>query len=153
GPTWPNRFFVHAATSKGVVTNDVFVNFDMRTIFENLSDAGLTWKIYSHDFPQAQLFGRLTQPQFADNWDSIGGFKRDAAGGTLPHYSFIEPKYTRLFGPGNSQHPPEDVRAGDQLIDDVYHAVRTSPAWSDSMLVVTYDEHGGTYDHVFPPDA
>jgi phospholipase C len=153
GPTWPNRFFVHAATSKGVVSNDFTVNFDMRTIFESLSDAGRTWKVYSHDFPLTQLFGRLLQSPFEDNWDSIGGFRRDCADGTLPHYSFIEPKYTRLFGHANSQHPPEDIGPGDQLIDDVYHAVRTSPAWNDVMLVITYDEHGGTFDHVTPPAA
>src|SRR5262245_13879931 len=137
GPTWPNRLFVHAATSKGTVSNDPLVNFDMRTIFEALSDAGMTWKVYSHDFPLTQLFGQLTLPPFDDNWDSIGGFKRDCRDGTLPHYAFIEPKYTRLFGPANSQHPPEAIGPGDQLIDDVYHAVRTSSLWNDSMLVIT----------------
>lgn len=152
GPTWPNRLFVHAATSKGRVANEPSVNYDMPTIFESLSAAGLSWKVYSHDFPLTQMFGRLTLPEFDRNWDSIGGFKRDCRHGTLPHYCFIEPKYTHLFGPGNSQHPPEDIDRGDQLIDDVYHSVRTSPSWNDTMLVVTYDEHGGTYDHVMPPE-
>ena len=152
GPTWPNRLFVHAATSKGSVANEPGGNFDMPTILEGLSDAGLDWKVYSHDFPLTQMFGRLTLPEFDRNWDSIGGFKRDCRNGTLPQYGFIEPKYTKLLGPGNSQHPPEAIDRGDQLIDDVYHAVRTSPSWNDVMLVVTYDEHGGTYDHVTPPD-
>ena len=152
GPTWPNRLFVHAATSRGVVTNDARVIAGVRTIFENLSDAGLTWKIYSHDFPHAQLFGRLTQPEFADNWDSIGGFKRDAAGGALPHYAFIEPQYTRLVGPAASD-PAEAVGTGDEVIDEVYHAVRTSPAWNDSMLVVTWADDGGADDQHVPPDS
>jgi phospholipase C len=153
GPTWPNRFFVHAATSKGFIDNSLLHNYDMRSIFENLSDAGLTWKIYSHDFPQSQALWHLQDPQYANNWDSIGGFKDDAAGDTLPHYSFIEPKYTTFFGEANDQHPPHDVRAGEQLIADVYNAVRNSPGWGDSLLIVLYDEHGGTYDHELPPPA
>jgi len=97
------------------------------------------------------LLWRLTAVEFTDNWDSIGGFKRDAQAGTLPQYSFIEPKYTTFFGQANDQHPPHDVRAGEQLIDDVYHAVRTSPLWNELILIVLYDEHGGLYDHVLPP--
>jgi phospholipase C len=111
GPTWPNRFFVHAATSKGFIDNSLLHDYDMRSIFENLSAAGLTWKNYSHDFPQAQALWRIRAPQYLDSWDSIGGYKDDAASNRLPHYAFIEPKYTTLFGEANDQHPPHDVRA------------------------------------------
>jgi phospholipase C len=153
GPTWPNRFFVHAATSKGFIDNSLLHDYDMRSIFENLSAAGLTWKNYSHDFPQAQALWRIRAPEYLDSWDSIGGYKNDAASNRLPHYAFIEPKYTTLFGEANDQHPPHDVRAGEQLIADVYNAIRNSPAWGDSLLVVLHDEHGGTYDHELPPPA
>jgi len=153
GPTWPNRFFVHCATSKGFIDNSQFHDLDMRTIFENLSAAGNSWKIYSHDFPQSQALLGLQGEEFNQNWDSIGGFKSDAAGDALPDYAFIEPKYTSFLGPANDQHPPHSVGAGEQLIADVYNAVRDSPGWNDTLLIVLYDEHGGTFDHVMPPAA
>lgn len=153
GPTWPNRFFVHCATSKGYIDNSLLHNYDMRTVYENLSDQGCTWKIYSHDFPQSQVLVNLDQQRFDANWDSIGGFKDDAAAGSLPDYSFIEPKYTTFLGEANDEHPPHDVRAGELLIAEVYDAVRSSPAWNDTLLIVLYDEHGGIFDHDLPPAA
>ena len=127
GPTWPNRFFVHCATSKGFIDNSLLHNYDMRTIFENLSSVNSgTWKIYSHDFPQAQVLNGINIPAFDQNWDSIGGFKDDAANNVLPNYSFIEPKYTTFLGEANDQHPPHSIHAGEQLIAEVYDAVRNS---------------------------
>jgi phospholipase C len=151
GPTWPNRFFVHCATSKGYIDNSLLHNYDMRTIFENISDVDGKWKIYSHDFPQAQVLNNINSPEFDSNWDSIGGFKQDAANNSLPDYAFIEPKYTTFLGEANDQHPPHDVQAGEQLIAEVYNAVRSSPAWNDTLLIVLYDEHGGIFDHELPP--
>jgi phospholipase C len=154
GPTWPNRFFVHCATSKGFIDNSAFHNYDMRTIFENLSAVnGGTWKIYSHDFPQAQVLTGINAPEFDGNWDSIGGFTRDCANNILPNYAFIEPKYTTFLGEANDQHPPHNVQAGERLIAEVYDAVRRSPGWTDTLLIVVYDEHGGLFDHEFPPSA
>jgi phospholipase C len=154
GPTWPNRFFVHCATSKGFIDNGLLHDYDMRTIFENMSSVnGATWKIYSHDFPQAQVLTGIDAPAFDHNWDSIGGFKNDCANDALPGYAFIEPKYTTFLGEANDQHPPHSVRAGERLIAEVYDAVRTSPGWNDTLLVVVYDEHGGLFDHELPPAA
>jgi phospholipase C len=154
GPTWPNRFFAHCATSKGFIDNSLLHNYDMRTIFENLSAVNSgTWKIYSHDFPQAQVLDGINSPEFDDNWDSIGGFKDDCAHDALPNYSFIEPKYTSFLGEANDQHPPHSVNTGEQLIADVYNAVRNSPGWNDTLLIVVYDEHGGFFDHDLPPAA
>jgi len=154
GPTWPNRFFVHCATSKGFIDNSLLHSYDMRTIFENLAAVNSgTWKIYSHDFPQAQVLNGINVPQFDNNWDSIGGFKDDCASGALPDYSFIEPKYTTFLGDANDQHPPHSVHAGEQLIADVYNAVRNSAGWNATLLIVVYDEHGGFFDHDVPPAA
>jgi phospholipase C len=154
GPTWPNRFFVHCATSKGFIDNSLLHNYDMRTIFENLSDTNSgTWKIYSHDFPQTQVLNGLDNPAFDGNWDSIGGFLNDCRTDSLPNYSFIEPKYTTFLGEANDQHPPHNIHAGEQLIADVYNAVRSSPGWSETLLIVVYDEHGGFFDHELPPAA
>ena len=153
GPTWPNRFFVHAASSDGRVDNDVIHTYDMRTIFENLSDEGWTWKNYSRDWSLTTFLENLKGPQFAGKFTSHGQFKRDARAGRLPNYSFIEPKYTSTFGRASDQHPPHEIDAGEALIAEVYSTVRNSPQWENTLLVITYDEHGGFYDHVLPPAA
>jgi len=95
----------------------------------------------------------INNPEFDNNWDSIGGFKDDAAKNTLPDYAFIEPKYTSFLGEANDQHPPHSVAAGEQLIAEVYNAVRTSPGWNDTLFIVLYDEHGGIFDHELPPSG
>jgi phospholipase C len=153
GPTWPNRFFAHAATSKGYINNGQFNNYDMPAIFENLTAQRKTWRNYYHDFSQTWALRRLQAPENLVNFRSFGQFKNDARKGTLPNYAFIEPKYFSFFGQANDQHPPHDVRAGERLIAEVYEAVRNSPQWPATMLLITYDEHGGTYDHVLPPAA
>jgi phospholipase C len=77
-------------------------------------------------------------------------FRSRAAAGILPPYTFLEPD----FGAGgNSQHPNYDVSLGEQLIRDVYYAVRNGPGWNETLLLITYDEHGGNYDHVPPPSG
>jgi phospholipase C len=73
----------------------------------------------------------------------------------LANYNFIIPRFSgsKTEGPANSMHAPQDVRPGDQLVAEVYAALRGGPAWSDTLLVVTFDEHGGYFDHVDPPAA
>jgi phospholipase C len=72
----------------------------------------------------------------------------------LPAYSFIEPRYFNfLWKRANDQHPDHDVALGEDLTARVYEAVRSSPNWPNTLLVVTWDEHGGTYDHAVPPTA
>ena len=153
GPTWPNRFFAHAATSKGYITNSLFNNYDMATVFERLAAHGRTWRIYYHDFAQSWALHGLQTPANRTRFSTFGRFKTDARDGALPNYAFIEPKYFSFFGEANDQHPPHDMQAGERLIAEVYEALRTSPQWRTSMLVILYDEHGGTYDHVLPPAA
>jgi hypothetical protein len=131
----------------------MFTSYDMPSIFENLAARGLTWRDYYHDFSQTWALQRLQTPANRVNFHSFGRFKKDARDGKLPNYSFIEPKYFTLFGEANDQHPPHDVRAGEKLIAEVYEAVRTSPQWLETLLLISYDEHGGTYDHVLPGAA
>ena len=155
--TWPNRFFVHTATANGYVNNDPpHFPYLMETVFNRLEQAGQSWRVYFHDFPQCVTLARL--------WDDVlthfrffeSDFARDASAGALPAYSFIEPRYftdTRRNQIPNDEHPPHNVAYGEELIAAVYNAVRGGPGWKQTLLVITYDEHGGCYDHVVPPRA
>jgi phospholipase C len=152
--TWPNRFFVHCATAGGYINNSPpHFPYLMPTIQGHLNAIDNGWKVYFHDIPQSLALARL--------WTQRASFRRfeefaaDAAAGQLPCYSFIEPRYFADVGLGmpNDQHPPHDVIFGEQLIASVYNTVRLSPLWDNTLLIVTYDEHGGCYDHAPPPLA
>lgn len=154
GQTWPNRFFVHAATSGGSIDNQ-FRNYPMKTIFDSLTAAQEDWTVYFHDMPQCVTLGSLRNPAYKKNFKTFQVFfALDCQSGSLPSYSFIEPRYFDFLGlKANDQHPPHDVALGEQLIADVYETIRNSPVWQHTLLVVTYDEHGGMFDHVLPPDC
>jgi phospholipase C len=150
--TWPNRFFAHTGTAAGYENNSpTHFPYLMNTIFNRLEEAGKTWRVYYHDFPQALTLS-LLWPHFI-RFCPIEEFAKDAAAGTLPAYSFIEPRYFPDNDLPNDQHPPHHVGLGDELIADIYTAVRGAPTWNKSLLIVTYDEHGGCYDHAPPPGA
>lgn len=161
--TWPNRFFVHTGTARGYVNNEPFhFPYLMHTIFERFRGwcFDQKWRVYFQDFPQSLTLARLWP--HADHFhfydDPVGrhSFKKDAARGRLPSYSFIEPRYFPdpvLRTLPTDEHPPHDVRLGEQLVADVYNTLRQSPLWKKTLLVITYDEHGGCYDHVPPPSA
>lgn len=151
GPTWPNRFFAHAATSDGMCSDDARHSYQMKTIFDSLSQNGVTWNVYYGDIPQSILLKHEE--------DKLGHFKmfhtffEDLENGTLAAYSFIEPRFIDfLRWKATDQHPPHDVRLGEYLIAEVYDTLRFSSYWEKSLLVVLYDEHGGFYDHVPPPN-
>jgi phospholipase C len=155
--TWPNRFFVHTGTANGYVNNaPTHFPYDMPTVFNRLGDAGQSWRIYFHDIPQTATLSQLWPYATTHFSDFHGDFPADAAAGRLPAYSFIEPRYFTgvLFDTmPNDEHPPHNVAYGEQLIAAVYNAVRSGPGWPNTLLVITYDEHGGCYDHVVPPPA
>jgi phospholipase C len=168
GPTEPNRWFVHAGTSgdfdNSPTTTEIFeamapfggIAFKGGTVYDALRKAGVKFRIYSGDgFPNvAELAGvsvRWDIGDFADFARHVGSPSYDAA------YTFLEPNYDVVpggkFDGGDSQHPSGSVAAGERLIKKTYEAIRKSPHWNDSVLVITYDEHGGFYDHVVPPKA
>jgi phospholipase C len=151
--TWPNRWFVHAATADGHENNNPPHFPDVPTIFNRLEQASIhNWKIYFHDFAQAHTLLQLFL--LGSHFHSYRQFQADCQSNTPPAYSFIEPQYFADFGhPENDQHPPSVVTLGEQLIADVYNCLRASKAWRKSLLIITYDEHGGCYDHVPPPAA
>lgn len=158
GPTWPNRFFVHSGTSLGHTTmpNGVFDPaihlYDQPTVYQRLSEAGVSWSIYYGDFPQSILM--TEQWKYPTHYHGMNQFFTDAAGAesSFPSYSFIEPTY---FGPlQEDQHPPSHILRGEVLQANVYNALRANQAlWESTLLVILYDEHGGFYDHVEPPPA
>ncbi len=166
--TLPNRDFVHAASSNGYVNNKPDMLVPARTIYNQIQDAieqdgrtDLSWKIYSGTqksetgtwvpFSLTRLCMQQIQgKEFDANFALMEAFYADAEGGNLPSYAFLEPQFS---GPlQNDQHPPTDIRAGEKLIADIYNALLHSPHWEETLLVITYDEHGGCYDH-FPPTA
>jgi phospholipase C len=185
--TFANRSFMHASTSSGFVENKGVQGFgkwidpalnDAPTVFNQLDEAGVSWAVY---FDESQLISftglihaaRL-QPYWRTNFRTMTQFHADVAAGTLPAYSFIEP---RLIYNHNDMHPAteavteqtvegkvilgsgfSDARAGEQLLHEVYTSIRKSSAVKGSnalntMFFVTFDETGGTYDHVPPPAA
>lgn len=151
--TWPNRSFVHAGTSNGNVVNGQHPNpadWDVPTIFNVLEEVGTSWKVYSDSLVPSLtwlMFPKLW-PYSLTHFGHFNAFKRACSDGSLPQYSFIEPSF--LKDP-NDYHPPHDVVAGELFLFEIWQAVRQSPKWEQTVLIITFDEHGGTYDHVMPP--
>jgi phospholipase C len=166
GPTWPNRFFVHAASSGGLDDSPSLsrefksilyegFKFDNGTIYDQLNNEKHDWMIYCDDeFPQALSIAGM-HAHFDNHFRPYKQFKQDLNDPKFSKsYVFIEPDYhafTGKFRGGNSQHPTDDITSGEWLLKEVYESIRNSPHWEKSLLIVTYDEHGGFYDHVVPP--
>lgn len=157
GETWPNRNFVHAATSDKTV--DIELGFyDSRTIFDVLEGHGASWRVYHDGRAHLWAFRNLWQGQRISRWHSMASFEDHVAGGRLATYSFIEPDHQG--GDSNSQHPGNnetqtggfDFVKGEELIAHVYEVLRSHPdVFAKTLLLITYDEHGGLFDHVPPP--
>ncbi|HEY6786600.1 MAG TPA: alkaline phosphatase family protein [Trebonia sp.] len=146
--TMPNRAFAGCGTSQGHL-DDHTKTFTSQSIFGLLGANGISWGIYGYDAEP------LTAHTYTDIAGAAGGtigkftdFQSAVAAGTLPSYTFLEPSWSST---GNSQHPNYDVALGEQLIHDVYEALRSGPNWNQTLFILTYDEHGGCYDHVPPP--
>ncbi len=154
GPTDPNRCFAMAGTSKGIVTNFNGTLYDQQSYFDYLSGYNRTWKgYYQDDLWMLGAFEDLLIPKNSKNVQDMDQFFEDAANGDLPQYSWLQPRMS-TFGPNrvaNWQHPDASVLEGERLIKDVYEALRKSPAWEQTLFIITYDEHGGFYDHATPP--
>lgn len=146
GPTWPNRFYLHSGSSNGQISNNPEAG--LAHIWDHLADAGYSGRNYYSDL--AWAWGGFVEP-LASYTSSIDRFFEDAQQGTLPNFSVIDPDFGTLGGGGNDDHPPHDIDLGQIFIASVYAALAQSPQWNRCMLVITYDEHGGFYDHVAPP--
>jgi phospholipase C len=164
GPTICNRAFAHYGTSFGNVDMNLFLVTDsdrakIPTIYERMEQGGQSAKLYYYDQPSStmEIVNLLKDQSFFGTFDE---FVADCRAGKLPEYSFIEPNYTDHPGPGggqllaNDQHPDHHVLAGDKFIARAYNEIRINPdLWKSTALLIVYDEHGGLYDHVVPPDC
>ncbi|KAJ7566005.1 hypothetical protein O6H91_02G084400 [Diphasiastrum complanatum] len=154
--THPNRSYVHSATSHGLMSNalsDLFKGFPQRTIFDSLDESELSFGIYYQNIPSTITYDSLRQLKHVTKfYDYYLHFKQHAKEGKLPNYTVIEPSYfDSPILPGNDDHPVHDVSNGQRLVKEVYETLRKSPQWNELLLIITYDEHGGFYDHVPTP--
>lgn len=148
GPTFPNRVFMHAAQTDRL-TNSFEIS-SLPTIWDRLAEKGVSARYYYSDVSFLWLWG----PKYEAISGSYEDFLADAANGTLPAVSFVEPRFLGdEIGVSGSDHPHGDIRVGDAFLSEAFHAVATGPSWSRTVFIVTYDEWGGFFEHVAPPRA
>lgn len=141
--TWPNRFYLHCAQSGAARTNDLPPE-PTPSVYPRIAAAGKTWACFYNNLPFLPLVGDVAVG--VDDFDDMDGFFARAAAGSLPNVSIVEPIFGR-----NDDHPPAHPLAGQLFIGQLYEALRASPQWERTLFIVTYDEHGGFFDHVPPP--
>jgi phospholipase C len=162
GPTWPNRFYLMSGTSGGITNNGfwgfgIFDSGPWPIILDLLEDAGVTWGIYNlggiDDVPSGESDNVAV---FWSRWAhdprtlfTLDDYLRDCANGTLPAVSWLIPSFTNQV----DEHPPADVSVGMRLQQQVIGAFRASPLYHRGAFLLTYDEHGGFFDHVAPPQV
>jgi phospholipase C len=164
GATMPNRCYAVAGTSGGLRDNHQPTRpYFMSSFVRRLTDD--QWRWYSHDYvPMLWLIDPVygldkeAEPAYFDRRDVYGhrSFLEKAAIGDLPAVSWIDPNFYDLtFGPAgsNDDHPPSDLRAGQKLVLQLFDTLARSSLWEKTLLIITYDEHGGFFDHVQPPVA
>jgi phospholipase C len=178
GATWPNRLYAisgGAARSRDDLSPNLPPFYNQPSFARHLDAHGVTWRWYSFEVGTLRIadahyaLGHHDRFAFFSrenlNWKArleirvdahAASFLEDAARGTLPSVSWIDPNFSDFnpigFQP-NDDHAPADIKDGQELVLAVYHALATGPQWEKTMLVIFYDEHGGFYDHVPPPAA
>jgi phospholipase C len=157
GHTLPNRCFMHCATTGdiGIGYNDFpppgIKYISANTIFQLIESQGKTWKMYT---PGGQLDSYWLNPYIQGSNSTgipISTFAQEAADGTLPFYSFLMCWTGNAPTHDTSMHPRSPVQAGENYLAAIYNTLRASKSWDDTLLIVTFDENGGIYDHVVPP--
>lgn len=178
GPTWPNRMFATGGSAAGLdqspgfgLKKDFFLSgfvYPKGSIFQQLEKYSKSWRLYN-DYDnmfsnvRSTWAGSLAISWFIKGMSmfkrpySLKSFAADLKSTYQEEFTFIEPNYGDAFSDtfkgGSSQHPMDGLEAGERLIAYVYNSIRQSPLWKSSLLIITYDEHGGFYDHVAPPPA
>lgn len=153
--TFPNRMYIHAGATDRLTNTLPWAQqapSELPTIWDRLKARGVSGLNYFHDLPTPGLWG----DKYKDILRPFDAFLADAAAGALPSVSYIDPFFGASVGESpagvsRDDHPQADVRDGQAFLAQVYDALRTGPNWDRTLLIVTYDEWGGFYDHVVPP--
>jgi phospholipase C len=158
GPTFPNREYLHSGQAGGVRSNELPAptpenpvpnGYTWPTIWERLEAAGVEWAYYGSDLPTIGLWFHLVR-EHPGRVRHITDYFIDAEAGVLPNVTFIDPSF---YVVGNDDHPAHDIKLGQRFMMDTFLALAEGPQWRNAAYILTYDEHGGFYDHVRPPRA
>jgi phospholipase C len=158
GGTQPNRYYLHSGQSAGLKNNDLppdvaadhpewAAGWDWPTIWTLFDRYSVDAAYYFSNLPELAFWG----PRHLHHCRHVSDFYADAAAGTLPQVSFIDPWFVEDGFPGNDDHPHADIRLGQSFLSDIVEAFTSSPLYAKSALVITYDEWGGFWEHVDPP--
>ena len=144
GPTFPNRVFQHAGQTDRL--SNTFTASQLPTIWDRLNKpGGPTGRYYYSDLPILALWGS----KYTSISSNLSKFMTDAAAGTLPNVSFVDPSFLgEGAGTSNDDHPLADLRAGDAFLSQLFHAVASGPGWKNTVFIINYDEWGGFFEHV-----
>jgi phospholipase C len=177
GATWPNRLYAIAGAADGIRDDKSPPIYSKHSFIRHLDHAAVGWRWYTYDFgtlrcvdhdyllghherfayvdkPKLPLETALEEDLFVD--EDSASFIEDAARGKLAQVSWIDPNFKDVnlaHIQSNDDHPPSDVQDGQELVFLVYNALASGPNWENTLLLILYDEHGGFYDHVEPPEA
>ncbi len=160
GATFPNRLYAVAGRAAGSRDNASPPTYHLPSFVRKLDAAGASWRWYTHElFATIWAIDRDYLPKTFDNVRPFSSpfshedFFSAAKSGSLPDVAWIDPNFVDVGGAAgsNDDHPPSDVRAGQELVLRILNALVRSPVWERTLLIVTYDEHGGFFDHVEPP--
>jgi phospholipase C len=144
--TFPNRVYLHSGETDRL--SDTLDTSSLSTIWDRLDAKNVSSKYYFHDVPFTALYGT----RYVDRSKLFADFLTDAASGNLPSFCMVDPSFGgEANGTSNDDHPHADVRNGQALLSQIYEALRTSPNWSTTLMIVVYDEWGGFFEHVAPP--
>ncbi|KAJ3253907.1 hypothetical protein HK103_007641 [Boothiomyces macroporosus] len=150
GPTFPNRHFLHCATSLGLTDNrQLKYGLPCKTIYKNLDEKNISYRIYHAQGDSTTLvyYNLTSSPSFKPKLLPFHQFVSDIKSGNISQFTYLDPDLS-----GADYHPPAHTAAGEAYVKQVYDAVRNSPVWNETLLLITFDEHGGFYDHVPPPN-
>jgi phospholipase C len=144
--TYPNRFYTHAGRTDR--SSNTTTTSTLPTIWDRLATAGVSANYYFSDLPFLALWGEKYVPISRP----VDTFFAQAAAGTLPAFSYLDPFFLgEGQGGSNDDHPHADILRGQAFLSNVVNAITASPLWESTAVIITYDEWGGFFDHVVPP--
>jgi phospholipase C len=149
--TYPNRRFFFSGTASGTTATDsttFTVAAANGTIWDRLDAHHIDWGIYYQNVPSFVIVPGSSTPARALRVKPMPSFYTDVAAGRLPQFTFLDPQYSTT-----SEENPQDIQVGERFMSSIVHALMRAPTWKRTALFITYDEHGGYYDHVPPPRA